>query len=67
MVLSLYFRHRGVPIYLYNKPDEAPYMNTGWMPYAKNDALRLSIGGDWKPIYKRVIAFVTALKLADHK
>jgi hypothetical protein len=67
MVLSLYFRHRGVPIYLYNKPDEAPYMNTGWMSYAKNDALRLSIGGDWKPIYKRVIAFVTALKLADHK
>jgi hypothetical protein len=67
MVLSLYFRQRGVPIYLYNKPDEAPFMNPGWMPYAKNDALRLSVGGDWKPIYKRVINFVTALKFADNE
>jgi hypothetical protein len=60
MVLSLYFKRRGVPIYL-NRPKEAPYIPSGGLPYAKADALRLSIGGDWQPIYKRIIAYVATL------
>jgi len=64
MVLSLYFMRRGVPIYL-NRPKEAPYIPSGGLPYARADALRLSIGGDWQPIYKRIIDFVATLH--DHQ
>jgi hypothetical protein len=64
MVLSLYFRRRGVPIYLYNKPDESSYMNTGWLPHAADtDALVRQVGGNYQPVYKRVIDFVSTLKL----
>jgi hypothetical protein len=61
MVLSLYFRRRGIPIHLYNLPDDAPWMNTGWLPHAEADALRIAVGGDYAPIYQRVIEFVTTL------
>jgi len=60
MVLSLYFRRRGVPIYL-DRPKEAPRILGVRLPYARADALRLSIGGDWQPIYKRVIDYVATL------
>lgn len=65
MVLSLYFRRRKVPIYLHNNPNEAPYMNPGWQPYAKSDALRASAGGNWQSTYRRVIDFVSHLSAAE--
>jgi hypothetical protein len=61
IVLSLYFMRHAIPMYLYNKPSEAPYMNSGWQSYGELDALRASVGGNWQPIYKRVIDFVSTL------
>jgi hypothetical protein len=46
-------------MYLYNKPsDEAPFMNKGWLPHSKTDALHI---GGYTETYKRIFAFVNSL------
>ena len=59
VVLSMYFNKIGVPIYLYNKPDDTtPYMAPGWLDHAKLQPLSEVDHGEK---YGRVYKFVKEL------
>jgi hypothetical protein len=62
LVLSMYFNHIDLPIYLRNIPSEAPYMVSGWLSHSTVHAL--SQGGHAEK-YKRVFAFVNSLRAAS--